>query len=93
MKHEKGTFERSTIELDGNEYVGCNFISCTFVYAGMTGIAMVGNNISDDCNFEFVGAAGSTINALRGIWSLGPFGRATVLATFQSIAPDLKNLH
>jgi hypothetical protein len=93
VKHEKTTFKNSDVVLDGNEYVGCTFESCTFIYSATGPFTLNGNQISANCRFAFRGAASDTVNAMKGIYSMGEWGRRHVLATFQSIAPDLKNLH
>jgi hypothetical protein len=93
MKHEKREFTRYRVDLDGNEYVGCTFTSCTFVYNGGVDYLLDGNNISGDCRFEFTGAAANTVNTMRAIYGMGPWGRHQILATFQAIAPDMKKLN
>jgi hypothetical protein len=93
MRHEKKTFMREPVELDGNEYVGCTFESCTIIYRGRAGYTFGDNRISTDSQFEFADAAANTLTTMRMIWSLGEWGRASIIKTFQSIAPDLKKLN
>jgi hypothetical protein len=93
MRYEKSEFSGARIELDGNEYIGCTFISCTFVYRASGPVILTDNDISGNTNFELAGAAGDTVNFLKGLWRMGEFGRAITLKTFRSIAPDFKDLH
>jgi hypothetical protein len=93
MRHEKGTFTGSRIELDGNEFIGCKFISCTFVYAAKGPVTLSGNDISGDLKFEFAGAAADTLQMLQAIWLMGEHGRGVIIKTFRGIAPDLRTLN
>jgi len=93
MRYEKGTYTHSTVDLDGNEYVGCTFTSCIFVYRGGAIFSLKNNTITADCRFVFDGAAGNTVLAMKFIYSLGDWGRNHILATFETIAPDLKKLN
>lgn len=87
------TFSGAAIALDDHEYEGCTFISCTFTYAGTGRFRLAHNTISPDCRFAFSGAAANAIDALQAIFRMGDWGRAHVLATFQQIAPGLKDLN
>lgn len=93
MKHRNAAFDKAEVVLDGNEYDGCTFISCTLVFSGGLPFGLRDNKISTDCRFEFRGAAANTVIAMRGIYSMGDWGRQHVLATFQTIAPDQKKMH
>ena len=86
-------FSKEHIQLDGNSYDGCTFESCTFVYDATADFELANSAISSDCRFLFRHAAGSTLNTLKAIYSMGSWGRSQVIATLQNVAPDLKNLH
>jgi len=87
------TFSNQEVPLDECHYIDCNFQSCTFVYSGSGVFGLEGNCISSDCNFTFTGKAADTVAAMRAIYSMGEWGRNTIIDTFQEIAPDIKNLH
>ena len=86
-------FSNEQVPLDGYHYENCNFQSCTFVYSATDDFTLRNNVVSDDCIFRFTGAAGNTVATLKAIYSIGEWGRRTIVNTFQEIAPDLKNLH
>jgi len=86
-------FVGKTVPLDGHHYEKCDFRSCTFVYSATDDFTLRNNVVSDDCIFRFTGAAGNTVATLKAIYSIGEWGRQTIISTFQNIAPDLKNLH
>ena len=86
-------FKNQDIILDDHHYEGCEFESCVFIYAGFNSFRLENNAISTDCKFMFAGAAGNAVTALKAIYAMGEWGRRHVIATFQDIAPDIKNLH
>lgn len=87
------TFKNQEVMLDGNHYDDCKFVSCTLVYAAAAPFGLTNNNITGNTKFTFIGAAGNTVAAMKAIYSMGDFGRNTILKTFQEVAPDLENLH
>jgi len=94
MKQVVGkTFTGETITLDNHHYKKCNFHSCTFVYSGSGGFSLSNNTIASDCKFIFTGCAGDTVSAMKAIYSMDEWGRNKIVAMFQIIAPDIKNLH
>ena len=92
MRHQDQRFDKARVELDGNEFEGCTFTACTFVFSGGGPFRLSNSSLSSECRFEFAGAASHTLGAMSAIYSMGEWGRRTVLKTFQSIAPDIKNL-
>lgn len=92
-KHHNETFANCDVPLDGNEYVECTFQSCRFVFEATAPFGLGRNHISSDCRFVFRGAAGNTLNTLKAIYGMGEWGQRQILATFQTVAPDLKKLN
>ena len=65
MKSHKSTrFEKQLVELDANEYHDCNFIECMMIYAGITRVVVTGCKFVD-CQWQFDGAAGNTLDFLK----------------------------
>lgn len=93
MRFEKKRYRGEPVALDGNEYVGCTFDSCTFVYSATGRFALDSNSISNDCRFEFSGAAADTVATMQAIYRMGDWGGNHILATFQQIAPGLQKLN
>lgn len=87
------TFTNQEITLDGHIYEGCNFESCTLVFSACAPFGLTGNHVFGDTKFVFAGAAADTVAAMKAIYSMGEWGRRNIAATFEQIAPDIKNLH
>lgn len=81
------------VPLDGKAYIRCTFRSCRFVFRATGGFDLDNSHIGAECVFVFAGHALDTLNAMKAIYGMGPFGVATILNTFQAIAPDLKKLN
>lgn len=67
----ESTFERETVQLDGNVFVDCDFIGCELVYAGGDPPVLNGCRFEDH-RFTFAGAAQKTIVFMRALY-LGGF--------------------
>ena len=94
MKKVTGkTFSEEHVPLDGHDYEGCTFESCTFVFSATGPWGLNKNRISTDCVFKFTGCASKTLVFMKTIYSMGGWGRNMVLATFEEISPDFKQLH
>lgn len=86
-------FSGDDIMLDDHHYENCKFMSCKFIYAATGGFRLRDNTISNDCTFEFRGAAADTLNTMKAIYGMGEFGRKVIFESFKVIAPDITNLH
>ena len=79
------TFSARVVNLDGAIFEKCEFRNCTLIYSGGD-LPQMSDCQIQDCEWRFEGAAGKTINFMKGIYhGLGPPGQEIIEATFRSI--------
>jgi hypothetical protein len=85
MRYENKTFERETVNLDGNEFVGCHFIESRLILTAFDGVTIDRCTITR-CDWVLDGPAENTILYLSAIYrGLGVQGQQLVEAIFDSI--------
>jgi len=89
MRFEKKTFEKQRIVLDYNEFEECRFTECELVFNAVGSVGF-SRNVLDNCRWKFEGPAAAAVSFLKAVYGMGADGRNLVLATFESIAPDLR---
>ena len=82
-----------TLPLDDHHYDECAFQSCTFTFAATGGFGLTNNRIGNDCVIRLDGRAAKTMAAMKALYDSSDWGRKMIIATFQGVAPELKQLH
>ena|SRR5712691_1176211 len=89
MKVEGQTFINETVTLDGNEYLNCVFGKCRIAY-GATAPAKLVNSEFDSCTWEFIGAAGLTVDFMTALYAMGGGALELIEGTFNNIRRGIK---
>lgn len=80
-----GTYEATTVQLDGHLYENCTFRDCDIIYKGSGNVNLIGCKFYD-CRWKLDGAAANTLKFLRTMYKdMGDFGKEMVEATFENI--------
>jgi uncharacterized protein YjbI with pentapeptide repeats len=79
------TFDKTTVQLDGNNFTRCTFNQCDLVYSGLAPVNM--SNVSfNDCTWRFDGPAAMTLSFMLALYhGAGEGGRQLIEATFDSL--------
>ncbi len=82
MKYKSETFEKTTVQLDGNTFESCEFNNCVLEYSGGKPPTMSNCGLSGS-SFSFTDQAGDTVQFLTAMYH-GGF-KEVIEQTFEQI--------